>query len=258
MTCPTCGAVLPEPAERFCPNCGADLEAAPPATDRPLARPEARRGTPWEDRQRIGFVQALVETTQRVLTSPSAFFESMSVTGGIGAPLVYGIIVGTLGVIVAALYRVVFQALMGSAFMGFGRGSELRRVAPFLMGGFGLVLQVIFAPLFVILGLFIVTVIVHVFLLMLGGARRGFEATFRVMCYSEAAAVINIIPLCGGAISGAYYLVLAIIGLAGAHGIGKGTAAAAVLLPIVLLCCCCAGAGILAFGGLASLLSQVK
>ena len=257
MTCPSCGAVLPEPPERFCPSCGVDLEAPPSAAEWPLAKPEPARGTPWEDRRRTGVVQALVETTQRVLTSPSDFFASMPVTGGIGAPLLYGILVGTLGVIVAALYREVFRALMGSAFMGFG-GTELRRVMPFLMGGFGLVLQVIFAPIFVILGLFIVSAIVHLFLLMLGGARRGFEATFRVMCYGEAAAVINIIPLCGGFVSGIYYMVLAIIGLAAAHGIGRGTAAAAVLLPLVVLCCCCAGAGILAFGGLASLLSQVK
>jgi hypothetical protein len=55
-----------------------------------------------------------------------------------------------------------------------------------------------------------------------------------------------------------YYLVLGIIGLAAAHGIGKGTAAAAVLLPLVLLCCCCAGAGLLAAGSLASLLSHMK
>jgi hypothetical protein len=30
------------------------------------------------------------------------------------------------------------------------------------------------------------------------------------------------------------------------------------LIPLVLLCCCCAGAAMLAVGGLASLLSQVK
>jgi hypothetical protein len=93
---------------------------------------------------------------------------------------------------------------------------------------------------------------------MLGGARHGFEATFRVMCYSEAAAVINVIPLCGGVVSGVYYLVLGIIGLSAAHGIGKGTAAAAVLLPLVVLCCCCAGAGLVFFGSLASLLRQMK
>ena len=199
-----------------------------------------------------------METTQKVLTQPSSFFASMPVTGGIGGPLLYGLLVGTLGVVVAALYREIFSALVGSTFAGLGTSSELRRVMPLLMGGMGLVLQVVFAPIFVTVGLFIVTAIVHVFLLLLGGAKRGFEATFRVMCYSEGAAVLNIIPLCGNLVSGVYFLVLAIIGLAAAHGIGKGTAAAAVLLPLVFLCCCCAGAAILAFGSLASLLSQVK
>jgi hypothetical protein len=267
MTCPSCGALLPEPRERFCPSCGADLDALdagsldsqePPPVPSPWTRPQPRPGTPWEDRHRIGFVQALIETTQKVLASPSAFFSSMPVAGGIGSPLLYAILIGSLGVIVAALYREVFRALVGSTFMSFGSSGELRRVMPFVMGGFGLVLQVIFAPLFVILGVFVVTAIVHLFLLMLGGARRGFEATFRVICYSEAAAVINIVPLCGGAVSAVYYLVLAIIGLSAAHGIGKGTAAAAVLLPLVLLCCCCAGAGLVAFGSLASLLSRMK
>src|SRR4029079_14418842 len=105
---------------------------------------------------------------------------------------------------------------------------------------------------------FVVAAIAHLFLLLFGGARRGFEAPFRVVCYSEAAAVINIIPLCGGAISAVYYLVLGIIGLAAAHGIGKGTAAAAVLLPLLVLCCCGAGAGLLFFAGVSSLLRQMK
>jgi hypothetical protein len=256
MTCPICGAALPEPQERFCPSCGADLEAAP--LEAVLTRPQPRPGTPWEDRGRIGFVAALVETTQKVLTKPSEFFASMPVVGGIGSPLLYGILVGTVGLVVAALYREVFQAVVGSTFAGLGGSGELRRIMPVMMGGFSVVLQVVFSPVIVTLGLFIVTVIVHVFLLMLGGARQGFEATFRVICYSEAAAVINIIPLCGGVLSGVYYMILAIIGLAAAHGIGKGTAAAAVLLPLVVLCCCCAGAGLLFFGGLASLLTQMK
>ena len=257
MTCPSCGAALPEPHDRFCPHCGADLEAASPPESL-LTKPQPRPGTPWEDRGRIGFVPALVETTQKVLTRPSEFFASMPVAGGIGGPLLYAILVGTLGVVVAALYREVFQALVGSTFAGLGSSGELSRILPLVMGGTGLVLQVVFAPIFVTLGLFIVAAVAHLFLLLLGGARRGFEATFRVMAYSEAAAVINIIPVCGGVISAVYYLVLAIIGLAAAQGIGKGTAAAAVLLPLVLLCCCCAGAGLLAFGSIASFLSQMK
>jgi hypothetical protein len=260
MSCPNCGALLPEPRERFCPTCGtdldapgADLDAQPPASTTPQPRP----GTPWEDRGRIGFIQALVETTQRVLTRPSAFFASMPTMGGIGGPLLYAIVVGSLGVIVAALYREIFSALTGSTFATLGGRSELRRVMPFLTGAFAVVLQVVFAPVMVIIGLFVVTSIVHVMLLMLGGARRGFEATFRVLCYSEATAVINIVPLCGGVIYGVYYLIVAIIGLSTAHGIGKGTAAAAVLLPLAFLCCCCAGGAMLAASGVAAFLSQV-
>jgi hypothetical protein len=256
MTCPTCGATLAEPRERFCAHCGADLEGPPPAES--LTRPQPRPGTPWEDRGRIGFVPALIETTQKVLTRPSDFFAAMPVTGGIGGPLLYGILVGTLGVVVAALYREVFQALVGSTITGLGSSGELSRVMPYLMGGVGLVLQVVFAPIFIIVGLFLAAVVAHLFLLLLGGARRGFEATFRVMCYSQAAAVINVIPFCGGVVAAVYGLVVAVIGLSAAHGIGKGKAAAAVLLPVVLLCCCCVGAGLLAFGSLASLLSQMK
>lgn len=222
----------------------------------PGARPRAE--TPWEDRGRIGLVSALIETTRKVLTAPGAFFEAMPVTGGIGGPLLYGIVVGTLGVIVAAIYREVFQALVGSTMAGLGGGSELRRILPLFMGGAGLVLQVVFAPIFVTVGLFIAGAVVHVFLLMLGGARNGFEATFRVMCYSEAAAIINVVPFCGGVISGVWFLVLAILGVAAAHGIGKGTAATAVLLPLAILCCCCAGGALLFFGGLASMLGQMK
>jgi hypothetical protein len=257
MTCPSCGALLPEPRERFCPSCGADLEAAPLAPPPTVPRPRPP-GTPWEDRGRIGFLSALVETTQKVLLSPSSFFASMPVTGGIGGPLLYGVLVGTLGVVVAALYREIFQVLAGSTFATLGGGSELRRVMPFVAGGVGLVLQIVIAPIAVTVGLFVVSAIVHLFLLLLGGARRGFEATVRVMCYSEAAGVVNIIPLCGNLIAAVYFLVLAIIGLSAAHGIGKGTAAAAVLLPLVVLCCCCAGGLLVAFGSLAGVLGQMK
>jgi hypothetical protein len=264
MSCPHCGAVLPEPPDRFCPACGTDLEARGPVPGEPpppplLTTPQRRPGsTPWEERGRIGIVQALIETTQKVLSGPSAFFSSMPVTGGIGGPLLYAMVVGSLGVIVAAIYREVFRALMGSTLTTLGGGSEVRRLMPFLMGGMGLVLQVVFAPLIVILGVFIVSAIVHGVLMLLGGAKRGFEATLRVACYGEAAALLNIVPICGNLISGVWYVVLVILGLAAAHGIGKGTAAAAVLLPLVLVCCCCAGGVLLAMGGVASILSQMK
>jgi hypothetical protein len=181
----------------------------------------------------------------------------MPVTGGIGGPLLYGVIAGYVGLLASARYSFVMRATIGSVGT-FGDNPQLDRYMSMMSSGMGLIGQVVFGPLAVVIGLFVVSAIVHVCLLALGGATSGFEGTFRVATYAEAAMVIRIIPVCGDLIAVVYYIVLAIIGVAEAHRISGAKAAAAVLLPFVLLCCCC-GMGILAaVGGLASLLGQAR
>jgi hypothetical protein len=272
--CPRCQQPLPEPPPRFCPHCGYDTQAVgepivpggpetggapPPFSPPPLpgGPPPPGSGTPWERRHQIGFLGAFVETTQQVLMSPSAFFRSMAVTGGIGAPLLYGVIAGYIGHVAWSLYSFIFNATVGSAWH-LGRGGEFDRYMPMVGSGMSLIGQLVFGPLILVIGLFIVSAIVHLCLMLLGGATNGFEATFRVMAYAEAASVIQIIPICGSMVGGIYYLVLAIIGTAEAHRISGLKAAAAVLLPIVLLCCCCGAVVGLAAGGLASLIGHAQ
>ena len=91
-------------------------------------------------------------------------------------------------------------------------------------------------------------------LLLIGGARHGFEATFRVVGYLQATTILKLIPIVGGLIGVVYGLILTVIGIAAAHRIPEGKAALAVFLEIVLVCCCCGlGLGaIFFFGGLAS------
>jgi hypothetical protein len=248
--CPYCAQPLPEPPDRICPSCGRDLPPSIP--------PPAGEGPPWERRAQIGFVTALIDTTREVLTGPTAFFRSMPVMGGIGAPLGYGVIVGYIGLVAQALYQAIFRAVLGSSLASFGGRSEWERLATTLQSGLGLVIQIILGPAILTVGLFLSAGIVHLMLMLLGGARRNFEATFRVACYAEAPAVLALLPFCGGIVGVIYRLVLYIIGLAEAHQIGKGTSAAAVLLPLLLLCCCCA-AGITIFAGsLAALLSRAR
>jgi hypothetical protein len=256
-SCPYCQNVLPEPPEQFCPNCGGDLQAAPPPVP-PLPAAGAvppggeppRSGTPWDRRGEIGFFPALVQTTQQVLLEPTRFFQTMPVTGGIGSPLLYGLILGTIGVVLQAVYNMLVQGMFGPMFAG----GDLERMMPFLAGGAGLVVNIVVAPLFVILGMFIGSGIVHLMLMLLGGAQREFEATFRVVGYTYAASVFQLVPICGGIVAAVYSLVLAIIGVSEVHRISRGKAAAAVLLPIVLLCCCCGGLVALTAGSIASML----
>jgi hypothetical protein len=262
--CPRCQSPLPDPRERFCPSCGADLELLPPPGLPNVTGPSsgwapgpgARAGTPWERRDGIGIASALVETTQRVLSSPTAFFRAMPLTGGIGSPLLYALIIGYAGLVISALYDFVLESVMGSSLSRFGGGSEVMAgVMPYFQGAMGLGMKLILGPLIVAIGMFILSGVVHLMLMLLGGAARGFEATFRVACYSEAAALLNIVPVCGGMIAPVLMVVLMIIGIAEAHGTTRARAAAAVLLPIVLCCCC---ALIPLVGGLASLIGTMQ
>ena len=243
--CPRCQQPLPDPPERFCPHCGAELS--------PVVG-----STPWEQRDRIGLVSALVETTQQVLRRPTEFFRAMPVTGGIGGPLLYGVIVGYAGLAAAAIYGAIFQAVAGPRLFDMPHRGELEKFLPYLQGGVGLVFQIVLGPLLIAAGLFISSAILHLLLMLFGGAPRGFEATLRVRCYAEAASLFRLVPFCGTPIFVIYSLVLTIIGLSEAHGIGRGRAAAAVLLPLLFLCCCCVGAIVLAVGGLASALGNLK
>lgn len=256
MYCPHCQRPLPDPPQRFCPHCGGDVQGAPAAAG--AARPAAGRSTPWESRDRLGLLNAFVETTKQVLTSPTAFFRDMPVEGGIGAPLGYGVMVFYVGAVVGALYQLVFQGLMG----GWGisqfsqHGGALERFLPMLTHGAGIVVTLILGPLLALAGIFVASAIYHLFLMLFGGAKQGFEATLRTVCYSGATQVLQIVPICGGLIGAIWGIVVVVIGLSEAHGTGRGTAAAAVLVPILLFCCCCLGAIALMFGGIAGLANR--
>jgi hypothetical protein len=202
-------------------------------------------------------VPALFETTKQVLLTPTAFFTEMPVSGGIGAPLGYGVLIGSLGLVVQAIYQAVLNIGLGSAFAQLGDRSPLGQLAPMLHGGVGLAVQLVFAPIVIVMGIFIGAGIYHLVLMLLGQARQGFETTLRVVCYCQAASVVMLLPLCGGLVAAVWRVVIAILGLAQAHRIGRGSAAIAVLAPIVLACCCCAVALLLVFGGIAGLASHL-
>src|SRR6266568_7463776 len=210
----------------------------------PPGGPAPAAAIPWDRRQELGIVTALVETTKEVLTGPSGFFRRMPVAGGIGSPLLYAVVIGYLGLLLSAVYSAVFLLVRGAAgAVALGPLSDRPELAAFvaaLQGWGGIIGQAVFGPIGIVIHVFIWTAIIHLMLLLLDGAGQGFEATFRVLCFSHAASVLAIVPLCGGPIAGLWSLVLWIIGLTYAQRIPTWKAAAAVLLPIVLCCCCCA------------------
>jgi len=263
--CPHCQNALPEATVRYCPHCGSDLAPTgvvftpPPIPAGASASAGGEPGgVPWEGRGRLGILDALFETTREVLASPAWFFRRMPKSGGIGAPLGYAVLVGWVGLVAASFYQAILHSVGGPSWPFFVERPEWAGAIAVIEGWLGFVVQAIFAPVFITIGVFIGAGIFHLMLLLLGAARRDFEATFRVTSYAQATAVLLLIPFCGQLVATVWAIVLYVIGLAEVHETSRGRAAAAVLLPLLLICCCCgAFLAVLLAGGLAAFLSQL-
>jgi hypothetical protein len=216
-------------------------------------------GIAWEQRDRIGFFNALVETTRQVLVEPGAFFRAMPVTGGLASPLLYGVVLGWVGLVATSFYQAIFRSIVGSGWGGLGaERPEVEALLGWIGGWAGFLGQVVFGGVAAAIGLFVAAGILHLTLLLLGGARRGFEATFRVVGFAEAASLVFLVPFCGQLLGWIWSVVLYVLGLAAAHEIGHGKAAATVLLPFALCCCCVAVLALLFGTAIAGLAGHVR
>jgi hypothetical protein len=210
--------------------------APPPSTITPASAgstsetPTTRSGLPWEQRQERGFVNAFIETLAMVLTRPSEAFTVMKREGGLAEPLIYALIGGCVGGFASFLFSLGLQSI--------GLFSERRNAFAVMTGmGVGSVAFIILLPVCIIIGLFIGAAVVHLCLMLVGGAKQSFETTFRVLAFSHGSTgLLQLIPVCGGLIAGVWGLVVNCIGLARAHGTETGRAVLAVFLPLIVCC----------------------
>jgi hypothetical protein len=205
-------------------------QAAGPGSIPPVTAAGARSGLPWDDRQQKGFFTAFIETLQMVLTRPAEAFTVMKREGGFGEPLIYGVIGGSVGAIVSFLFSIALHSL--------GFLTDQRNALGAMAGmGIGSIGFIIFIPLAIIIGLFIGAAVVHLCLMIVGGANQPFETTFRVLAFSHGSTgVLQLIPVCGGIIAGVCAIVVNCIGLARAHETDTGRAVLAVFLPVIVCC----------------------
>ena len=229
MFCQHCGNEIVE-GQVFCQHCGTRLVAEDHASGAtPLDA--GRSKTPWEDRATNGFFNGLFKTVNEVLFSPSAFFKKMPVTGGLTDPLLYAMIVGTVGLLFLSVWHLLLhdpmQSFVTPEMSAAGRGISSNVASP---------LGTAMMPFLLIIWLFIVSGMLHLFVMIVGGAKAGFEATFRVVSYSVSPFLFMVIPYCGVLITPLWALSLFMIGIRDAHETTGGKATAAVLFPF-LFCC---------------------
>jgi len=192
-----------------------------------------RNGPPWERRDELGFFAAVFETIKGVLLNPTSTFADMKTEGGLGTPIIYALILGSIGGIIGLIWQGLFENI--SSMIGRMGVEEFATFAAF--GAIRFIVFAILTPLFVVVGLFIVSGICHLCLMIVGGANKSFEATFRVFAYtSGSVALMQLVPICGALVAGIWAIVCEIIGLREAHETTTGKAVLAVLLPVIFCC----------------------
>ncbi len=206
--------------------------------------PPPRPGIAWERRSELGPGAAVLQTIRQVLLAPSAAFRAMRVEGGWAEPLAFAVLIGSISLWVAQAWSMLVNTLL----LGMG-GMGAQEIAAANVSELAFAMA---APLLVCVATVFGAAVVHVLLIMFGGAPRPFEATFRVMCYSWSVGVLNLIPICGVLIGAVWRVVVQIIGVREAQQVPTGRAAAAVLIPLILTCFCLVLA-IIASVGLAGL-----
>ncbi|MBJ7257933.1 MAG: YIP1 family protein [Chthoniobacterales bacterium] len=241
---------LAEVIDEIAPGSPDESPAAAPAAVTPVAG----SGFPWEQRAQRGFFNALLETIRFVLLEPSKVFAGMPPAGGLGAPLFFFVLCATVGGVAGLAYQVILNAVSPGSGTPEQQALANALASTAVLGSTIMVLPFFFAAL-----VFVSAGLTHLALIIVGGAKKSFEATFRVTCYAGGAtAVLNLLPVCGALAAWIWNIIVMVFGLSEVHGISRGRALAAVLLPTLLCCALMFGALMLvatAAGGALGLLN---
>jgi hypothetical protein len=244
IKCPKCNFSRSIPKEKIppgarwatCPQCKYRFSFAPPEVGPSPEQGQQetgmevrleRRASPWENRSELGLWQGIYQTFKAVLFSPDKLFGTMTHEGGIMEPLAFGLLLGSIG----SMFGFFWQFLMMSGSL-LALGEELMGHLSMSLIFFAII---IISPLFVTITMFIASAVLHLLLLIVRGGKNGFEATFRVVSYSQATQLWAVIPFVGGFIGGLWILIVQIIGLREIHESSYLRVILALLIPIALI-----------------------
>ena len=210
------------------------LYPAPPTSEAvttEVVRPDVAPA--WERRPQVKLFPAFFMTIRDVLFEPHLTFPRMPVDGRLMRPTTFVLMMQLTVGLICTIMSVMLQ--LPSLTQTFSRTEEFRNLS------LPIGLMIVLIPLGYILSVaialgfnFVIVGIHHLVLMLLGGANKGYDATYKVICYSYAAQVFNLIFCSPAAL--VFYFIATIIGLSKVHGTEGWKAAVAMLAPLILCC----------------------
>ena len=251
ILCPHCGFSRDVPREKIppgvrranCPRCKnqfeLNLEVPPGTGEGEKAEGEGKgqvsgRGAPpWEQRPELSLWAAFCRTTKAVLFSPRTLFAQMGCEAGLREPLAYGLLWGSLGTMVGLFWQFLW---MSDALYSLA-GRYLEEFSMALVFAVCLILS----PVYTLVTLCLESLILHACLSLVRAGKNGFQATFRVVAYSQATQVLSFIPFVGGLVVLGWQCVVQMVGLREIHGVSYGKIVLSFLIPFLLVLLVMAG-----------------
>ncbi|WP_245589994.1 YIP1 family protein [Desulfonatronum lacustre] len=174
---------------------------------------------PWERLDIYGFFPGIWETIKRAMLRPAAFFQAMPVGSGQIKPLIFYLLVAEFQIVLQMLWD-----MTGMTSSMTGEGEAM---------GFSAVMLLVGYPIILTMLLYVMAVLVHACLNMVGGATRGFEGTFRALTYGSAPMVLTLIPFVGPLVGAIWSLVVTFLGYKYIHRTTTAKVLLAMLLPLI-------------------------
>lgn len=226
--CPLCDKEFKAYQSGFvtCPSCEAQVKV----------KVIGDEGTPWDVERKGRWAEAFISVIKMSIADPTAHFERVAQGRGWLRPWIFALIISATVFLIAAAYQLGFQMIAASAEFATEVADPFAIVSVPFSAFFLIMFAIVGVPISATLALLVSAGIYHLCLMLLGAAKREFMCTFRVVCYSMAPQLFQIIPLLGGMVAWVWQVVLTIIGIKVVHRTSYGRSAVAVMLPM-LLCC---------------------
>jgi hypothetical protein len=194
-------------SKRFSPQDGPDGDETP--------REAVTDPIPWERLDAYGFFPGLFLTLKKVLFTPMDFFGAMPEGRPKAKALVFNLLISEFLLVIDFLWSLFgLRVRLGGPAQSEGLG--LMAHTP----GLGFLVALLLVPLAISLGIYLDAWLTHLLLLLFRSAKKGFNETFRVMCYSAAPTVLSAVPVAGQILSPVilvWYMTLQAIGLKKVH-----------------------------------------
>ncbi len=165
--------------------------------------------------------------TGSILSRPTRFFKVECAGFSLAESLTYGVAIFILSVLASVTRNVLVSA------MGFDAQPVLQGAS---WDGLVIGLGILF-PIIALANIFFLAGIYHLILSMLGWSTQSFSSTVKIIAFTGASGLANILPLLGGVINFLWAIVLVSIGIKELHNTSKHQAVSVAITPMFLVAC---------------------